>query len=348
MKIHLIRSKDVSNDLYEGLESLLVEKGPMTFHFDDKFTVDFGDADVLSWKEIFRECSNYRDSKSIPKMELVVIVTNKKNDQNWFSAMDFDNPINGFVHSGEWDLFLDTEPQHPVAFQVVALVLHKFLVYDEGESVLYERTHEEPRGCISDMCSDKKQVTLQTRAADICPDCLQILVTKVSSNVITQAFRLIDSIRGKMLFITRYLKDLPLNRLLVSRRGTLRLEGVEIELKLSPQEKTLYIFLLLHGQPIGLGTLDDHYTTLLGIYKIVTDNFSGIDDPETRLAKALQQHETIMNMLNIATGTAQQVVAKIRKKVMTTVGPFYYDYYKISDGENYTKYIAIDPRQVEI
>jgi hypothetical protein len=344
MNIHLIRSKDVSDDLYDALEALLSDKGPLAFHFTEDYAADFEEQEVLSWEELYSVCSSYRFSKNIPESELIILLTDKPNEGGWFSAMDFNNPTHGFVHSGGWEAYLDAEPQHPVAYQVVALVLHKFIVYDDGSDALESRTHDDPIGCVSDMCNDKRQVILQTRMADICTDCLHILAEKVEIKLITQAFRLIDSIRSKMLFTTRFLERVPLSRLSVSRAGRIRLKGLmDMELELSPQEKTIYIFLLLQGRPIGISELDNYYDELLGIYKIITEA-----DMDNSDAVREVQHITISNLINATTDVAYQVISKIRKKIKTIIGPEFARHYTISDDSNKRKQITLDPQLIDV
>ena len=333
MKIHLIRSKDVSNDLYEGLESLLVEKGPMTFHFDDNYAVDFGDAEVLAWDRLFEACADYRIRKKISKDELIFILTNIPNDEDWFSAIDVRNATDGFVHTGDWEQYFTSEPVHPVAYQIVALILHKFIAYSEPDQMM-NRVHHKPIGCVSDFCDEKDEVILQTRAADICNDCLSLLEQRASSDVIIQSFRSMESIRGQRLFARRLSGKVPQCRLVVHANGDIQVEGYgNAQLKFRPMDAALYLFLLYHGKPVALSELYDYWDELFAIYNIISDWESPIDDDAIR-SGILERNTTIDNLTNSLDNTnnrASEAVSRIRKDILQQLGEAHAKEITISD-----------------
>jgi len=333
MKIHLIRSKDVSKDLFEGVESLLVERGPMTFHFDENYAVDFGEAEVLSWEEIFQECRKYRASKKNSASDLIILLTNKPNDEDWFSAIDVRNATDGFVHTGDWEQYFTSEPVHPVAYQIVALILHKFIAYSEPDQMM-NRVHRKPIGCVSDFCDDKAEVVLQTRAADICNDCLQLLEERVPADMIIQSFRILESIRGQTLFARRLIGKIPQCKLQVDSKGKIEVQGYGYApLSFKPMDAALYLFLLYHGKPIGLSALYDHWDELFAIYNILSDWESPIDDDAIR-SDILERDTTIDNLTNSlenSNNRASEAVSRIRREIRQQLGEEHAKEITISD-----------------
>lgn len=322
MNIHVLISKEVSSSIAEGLPELLKEVGPMTFKFPKKYEVDFGDAEVLTWKELFDACAGYRSANNFPRTDLIIVVTDIPNQNNWFSAMDFNNTTHGFVHAGDWELYLESEPVYPIAYQMVALVLHKYLTYDEPDK-MEERVHLRPIGCVSDMNANKRDVSIQLRAADICTQCLAILTPKIGADMIGQSLRIFNSIRSEMLTARNFLQNLPLSVIKVTGSGRLLLmDNNEIDIKLSPIQKTLYIFFLYRNEEMHISKLADYREDLNAIYNIVDDWEKSNDDDAVK-AGLMERHEAvdkITNALEERNGSANYTISKLNKKIGEMLG----------------------------
>jgi hypothetical protein len=71
------------------------------------------------------------------------------------------NAFNGFVHTADWDYFIDCPSAFPIAYEVMALVLQKHMF--NGKRELRMNVHQPPIGCINDLCIQKQEIILKLR-----------------------------------------------------------------------------------------------------------------------------------------------------------------------------------------
>jgi hypothetical protein len=64
----------------------------------------------------------------LQKEDFVILLTEVANEKNWFSALDPDNLYNGFVHTDDWEHYIDCQPQFPIAYEVIAQILHHYSI----------------------------------------------------------------------------------------------------------------------------------------------------------------------------------------------------------------------------
>ena len=136
MKVHLIRSEGFKMEDYNNVFNILNQySGGITFvpsepivlpdtdleiTYDDKgeyggqilgtkLSVDFFEdrsfpvtEPVYSWHYLFRVCNQYRMDNRIPSDEQVFLLTDKKNEENWFGALDERTLNNFFVDCSYW------------------------------------------------------------------------------------------------------------------------------------------------------------------------------------------------------------------------------------------------------
>jgi len=104
MRIHLVRSSDVGRDLLASIYNLLVqEDGPVQF-LKEEHSVSFqGQQTALSWEMIFDKCTEYRTRYTIPSDEFIILLTSKRNKENWFASPDPKGTRSIFIHTSEWD-----------------------------------------------------------------------------------------------------------------------------------------------------------------------------------------------------------------------------------------------------
>ena len=201
MRIHLVRSSDVGRDLLASIYNLLVqEDGPVQF-LKEEHSVSFqGQQTALSWEMIFDKCTEYRTRYTIPSDEFIILLTSKRNKENWFASPDPKGTRSIFIHTSEWDHYLiDCDPCYPVAFECWANLLHALMFGSLEEAV--EAVHDPSIGCISDLCSWKPDITYKLRTADICEDCLTRLKERGASlALIKQALEAFEALRKHMLF----------------------------------------------------------------------------------------------------------------------------------------------------
>ena len=372
MRIHIIRTSEVKDDHYfNTLEIVRSIPGPLKFVSDpDEIEMDdtkinirpFSwrrvnnkdihprasmDADsnrfyswvpeepeevkIVSWKSLFKKCNEFRKHNRIPHDEHVILLTYLVNDLNWFSGSD-ENGYNHFIHADQWDFFLPCDPKFPVAYEVMACIIRRFMFrnYDEGSQYF----HQKPRGCLNDFCKEKKEVTLKLRTGDICPDCMKLIKTKsVPVNVIDQVMKTFDSIRAQMLFRERYRA--------VQLPSRLTIEGpmhkiyftdlANAELKLTPLEKTVYLLFLKEKDGLKLNELCDHRDWIKDTYIRIGN------------ANNLAERENSINQLVDTTEpSASEKISKIKRKITQITGEELARHYIIEGENNEKKSIALD------
>jgi hypothetical protein len=210
MRIHLVRSHDVSRELLDKVYNLLLHSdGPAQFIKEQHSCSFHDDEEVLSWGRIFARCAEYRTRHAIPADEFIILLTSKQNEKNWFSCPDPRGTRAIFVHAAEWDNYLiDCDSHFPVAFQCWENVLHSLMFRSFREGI--EFSHDPPIGCITDMCSWKPDITYKLRTADVCAGCLSRLEERGASRaLIDQALGAFETLRQQMLFSRNFRNTEP-------------------------------------------------------------------------------------------------------------------------------------------
>ncbi|MBM3417496.1 MAG: hypothetical protein FJY17_01070, partial [Bacteroidetes bacterium] len=159
------------------------------------------------WRDLFQEIQQYREGYLIPEKEFAIFLTPIANRRNWFAVLDEKRPLNGFIHTDEWEHFISCDSAFPIAFEVVALALQKhiFESYDQVRTL----THSKAIGCISDLCMQKSDIILKMRTADICPDCVSKIENHLSAAEIHHSLSILESLRIKMLFAQNFKQNSP-------------------------------------------------------------------------------------------------------------------------------------------
>jgi hypothetical protein len=88
-RIHLVRSSDVGRNLLANVYNMLVqEDGPAQFLKEEHSISFHGQETALSWEMIFDKCTEYRVRYTITSDDFLILLTSKKNKENWFSSPD--------------------------------------------------------------------------------------------------------------------------------------------------------------------------------------------------------------------------------------------------------------------
>jgi hypothetical protein len=202
MKVYLISSVGISTNLYQRVFKLLTASNDVIEFKTTKYRVDF-QADLLSWDMIFEECANFRKKEKLANDDFVVLLTEKPNFRNWFSACDPEGTRSIFIHTDDWEYYVPCGTEFPVAYEVIENILERLMFQDF--KAMEEYAHNRPRGCISDMCSRKQEIILKLRTADICSDCLEILSQQnVSFQLIQRSIEILETVRKGVLYSSRY------------------------------------------------------------------------------------------------------------------------------------------------
>jgi hypothetical protein len=346
MKIHIITSPELSPALFtKTIELLSAIQGAISFSFDKEAVLNF-DLDEIaqytfpdvedfetsisekviakrhicesitfpytqqeaSWDTLFKKCASYRHQRRIPNDEFVVLLTTMANDKNWFAALDEKMPYNGFIHTDDWSHYIDCPAEFPIAYEVIALMLQKFMfsgMYDVRTSV-----HTTPVGCVNDMCIQKREIILKLRTADICRSCMDRIKDKLPAPAIHHALQIMESLRVKMLYAQNFKQESPLSNLILTPHHKLFLpEFGQIEIKLRPLEKALYYLFLDHPEGIFLSSLSDYRQDLYTIYSRLS-NTGMLQEMKGR----------IDDMTNALNNSASEKISRIKRVFEEAVG----------------------------
>ena len=288
------------------------------------------------WETIFAKCNNYRLSREISDDEFVILLTEISNDKNWFASLDEKMPTNGFIHTSDWNHFIRCNDAFPIAYEVIALLLQKHMFNDYDE--LRTSVHNDPIGCVNDMCLEKKDIKLKLRTADICADCMNKLKAKLSFAEIHQALNIMESLRVKMLFSQNFKQNVPLSKLVIDSKHRIFLPDFgNIEIKLRPLEKTLFFFYLNHPDGVGLSFLRGKKEEMYDIYT----KLSGIGNLE-------EMKSRINDMVDVTKSSAFEKISKIKAAFVKAIGEELAKHYYIHGGNGEVKKVNLDRNLIEI
>lgn len=304
MKVHLIKTPEYDSEKFRSVYELLSSfDGPMTFSASQfefsasdfkflensypyfksagsvkKLLYDIQLQNELSWEQLFSLCNFYRQKFRVEDLDFVVLLTERKNYMNWFSVFDTHN--NAFVQTSDWDLYTDCNSKYPIAYEIVANVLHTLMKIPL--ELLNPFVHETPKGCVNDLCQDKRQIILKLQTANICRDCIEKMrAENVGSEMLNQVRAIFNGIRNEFVFQTEEhpLEPLPL---VVDNGGKILLPSQNLEIRLTPLFKTLYLFFLSKPDGITLNQLSDYKEELLSIYRRLRPS-AAKEDAEIRI-----------------------------------------------------------------
>lgn len=370
MKIHVIRSEEVSESFYDEVMSMLGSfRGPAAFIRDDNKLswqndeledIDWDDEEyfkkkeieysistnacmisesryIARWPDIFEKTAEYRRKEQIPDDELIVMLTSHNNEYNWFSAGNPDGSQDFFVHTGMWDLFIDSDPRFPVVYQLLALALRMAMF--GSYSSYAKNTHKDTRGCINDFCKDKRDIVMKMRTGDICRQCTDRIISEnVDPALVRQVLDGFDSIRSHMLFRERYKITRKPYRLEV-RGNNKRLylpELADTKIPLSPMERAVYLLMLNHPEGMPLSHFPDFRDELKRYYSSTSVEGS-VATLNERVNAICENQDNLLS----------QIISRIRRKFTVLVGEEMAESYIIKGERGEARRVELDRAMVE-
>ena len=315
----------------------LYEESPSERHYSEK-TFPFKEPQ-LTWEDLFLICEKYRRKYTVPENDLVFLLTDVSNDKNWFGSVD-QKMRNVFIQTSNWSSFFGSEidSRFPIAYEVVVWTLRIMMYRNRYE--LSQQLHAQPKGCMMDFCEHKSQIVLKMRTADICGDCLDFIQKRdVNRTALNQILETMDGIRSNILFRER--------SSVLNRPSRLEIRGYmkriflvdlgDLEVRLNPKEKTLFLFFLNHLEGVRIVDLMDHKVEILELYK----RFSRASTPS-------QIEDAVDLMLQPTDGNINQVLTRIRSKFRQTAGDSIAGYYTIEGARNEVYKISLNRELVTI
>ena len=282
MKVHLVRSNELPifrfNNICEYLDQF---KGEIRFEWKKedepeneieeyesdpnllKYTLeDHSPKDPNDFERFFDKCDTYREENNIQSNELVILLTNEKNVNNFFGYVTKDMR-NVFIQTSNWrDIFgEELEDYFPIVYEIGAWVLRHLLFDSEGEM----RSHILPRtyGCVMDMCVKKEDIRFKIRTGDIRSEVIDLIhIKKINPAYMNQLISIFEKVRKGVLFRERaFITNNRTGLKLVEVGKKLKFKLVDfgdVVLELQPLENIIYTIFLLNDGGIRLNQMKDH------------------------------------------------------------------------------------------
>lgn len=248
MKVYICRTGNCPADLAERVFQILQGVDPNgageKMHFINNVK-PLGDIDRLEdHPAFFQKANDFRSDYRIVSDDFVILLTGTKNARNFFSA--FNGERNVYIHTDEWNLYINRPAEYAIAYEVVENVLQTLMGLDiNNQDPRY--IHLEPKSCMNDFCERKKQIVHKLVSANICDVCQErIIELGYDMNIMPQALGIFETVRTAFMLKPGIVPPVvPLN--LIIRNDGISIPGLDIKDLLSgPAQETLYIFLLLY------------------------------------------------------------------------------------------------------
>ena len=349
MNIYLLASNEFSmttlNKIYTGLGAFngpLIFRAPQLDGFEgedeeDNIELNADPAKLLpvSWHTLFQEITEMRTQFNIEENDRAILLTDRPNENNWFSSFDDSSPLNCFIHTGGWEEYINCDRIFPISYEIVAFPVIQTILGNNSE--IPGKTHRVPKGCVMDFCETKSEVMLKLRTADICRDCMNLLTEKQFDTVVLeQIFSILEGLRIKMLFYMNFSRGNKLSKIKVRLHHDIFFcDYGRITLHLSRLEKTLYLFFLNHPEGCGFANLQDHKIEILHLYSQTT-NFGD--------SKIIHDH--VKRLIDPRDGSAIQKISRIKRKISNILGDSLATHYVINNDDGIYK-INLDRNMVE-
>jgi hypothetical protein len=298
MKIHLIRSEEVSTSRFRTISEIIGKfKGPIEFIFrredisedaenmiEEEFD-DSGNMDdrVVSpesnnihkyalqkrpWALLFERCETFRTKNKIKPEEVVILLTDYGNERNWFSSWEPSGKLDFFVQTSMWDTFIEAESCYPIIYELATIPLG--LTTCKNLPELEEMAHQTARGCAFDYCQNKIDIQFKLRTGDICPDCREIIIHKnIDPSIVRQVFAIFDGVRSQMLFRQRFqiTKQASHMEIHIPQKKLCFTDIGDVTVNLGPREMTVYQFFLNHPEGVSFPYMQDYRKEIHTLYR---------------------------------------------------------------------------------
>ena len=218
---------------------------------------------MLSFNDIFQLCERIRKRNAfIPQKSFVVILTNKENEQGWFSTNDGKNI---YINVKDLELYSYNHTRYPISYQILENIFQAICGIVYNSETLDQRIHAKPIGCINDMCRQKSEIIRKLKEGKICKECedfaLQNGMTKQELGIFSE---MLKSIKNPAIIRLRK-NDHDVISIEVNENGELIINGNVIELR--PLLRAFYIFFLQKEESIHLIDLKEYVKNIAKLYQ---------------------------------------------------------------------------------
>jgi len=301
MRVTIAQGRLVSDIVFEGIKKFLLGtietkgkriKPVLTFNFipnqddqDEEFDVQLIDEEIrkIRFEEkvdksntgkefdyFFNQGLEIRQTHSIPKDELIVLLTGERNNRNFLGYID-DSMLNSFVYTNGWNRIYsnNVDSIFPIIYEIYCWILRTNMF--DNSTDLYHAVHKDNEGCAMDFCEDLRDHRQKSRSNDICETCNDILIQKSFREDVKQyIYKSLDKVRFSILRRNNGRTDVTNIELkYVDGNKQFIVPGYNNQIiKFEPQWKTIYYFFLTHPEGIGNKDVINYRNELYSIYKM--------------------------------------------------------------------------------
>lgn len=308
-----IQYQCAQNETYE--EAIELENDE---HWLKQTTENFEPKNDIDNEPFFDKCDEYRNQNNIPQSELIILLTQLRNDNNYFGYVNKEMN-NVFIQTSNWGGILgeEFEDQLPIAYEIAVWTLRHLLFKVRGEMIC--AINPISIGCVMDMCKDKKEVSLKMRTGDISQNVMELIQKKnINPSYLNQLIKVFEKIRTGLLYRERcqilnnpsrlHLKDLKKKwRLVLVDFGDVILNFEFIQM-------TIYLLFLKHPYGIEMRNIEDYRKEIDEIYRFICP---------TRKSESIIE-KTVLNLSSIENssylnGIISNIQKELRNKIPSSI-----------------------------
>jgi hypothetical protein len=365
MNVYLVRSEEMPIGMFNGVAEYLNQfDGPVKFNYDIeevpedeeeifeqnedliKYTIgDYEPRFPEAFNHYFQQCQSFRNEKgNIDSSDLVILLTNERNENNYFGYCD--NFVkNVFIQCSNWNFIFGEEEFNPtlaISYEVIAWTLRSLIFIHKGELMSY--VNPIPKGCVMDMCKEKKDISFKMRTGDISPAILELIRNRrINPSQTNQLFKIMEKIRSGIIFRER----IGIVNVESSLRVRERTNGIEIVLvdfgdlpvKFSPVELAIYLVYLSQPDGFRVQNFGDQPRDLL--WSIFNDVF--LNKSDEAIEELISKYSDGMNV-----DLLYQNVSRINRKLTKILPSTIVNKYLITGERNGDYKISLNRELVDM
>jgi hypothetical protein len=241
-----------------------------TDRFVKRVTKNMEPQNEVDFERFFKLCDDARQILHLPPDQLLILLTEEHNENNYFGYVDR-NMKNVFIQTSNWKEILgeDIDDDLPVIYEIVVWTLRFLLFKHRGE--MLSLLPPETRGCVMDMCIQKKDIHFKMRTGDISEKVMDLISQrKINQVYFQQIITILEKIRSGLLFRERSkIGNIPSRIKLKYINDKIQLVLVDYgDLIVSMERKWLmfYILVLSHPEGISASQIEKYRNELISIY----------------------------------------------------------------------------------
>jgi hypothetical protein len=362
MKVHLVRSIELPIFKFNAIGDYLSEfKGGIEYCFEREEEIegeqeeydsdenlikhtlsDNSPLNPLDFERFFEKCNVYRNNHSVPNDELVILLTNERNENNYFGYCSKDIK-NVFIQTSNWKNILGEgfDEVLPIVYEIAVWTLRSMLFKHEGEM----KTKIPPKtfGCIMDMCKEKKDFSFKIRTGDIRVEVMELIKKRnIQPLYINQLLSIFEKIRKGVLFRQRVEITQQLTKLrLVQVRNKLKFSLVDfgdVKIPMEPVETIIYCLFLMVEEGIVIKEIDEYQEEL---ESIVRGYYISWEDD--KIEEFVEKYTSIEN-----TNLITQNITRINKKLASLIPESIVEQYQILGTRQEPYSVSLNREMVDL